>query len=59
MGIRARIGAGEWDLLVCEACGHIWQDPDIDPAWTDEPELGHAECPSCHETRRIVREERG
>lgn len=58
MAIRAKLGAGEWDMLLCQACGHYWLDKDIDPRWTDEPEEGHADCPTCFSTD-VVREERG
>lgn len=58
MAIKARLGAGEWDMLTCEDCGHTWYAPDIDPEWTDETEQGDAECPHCSSTK-VTREERG
>ena len=58
MSIKARLGAGQWDILVCEECQHTWNMPDIDPTWTDEPEPGDAECPACFSTK-VTREERG
>lgn len=58
MAIKARIGAGEWDMLICDDCTHLWHDEDVDPGWTDEPE-GDAtlNCPACGGSQ-IVREER-
>lgn len=60
MAIRARLGAGEWDMLICDDCTQLWHDSDVDPTWTDDPEEGGhgTECPSCGSTR-VVREERG
>ena len=58
MGIKAKIGAGVWDMLTCEECGHSWTASDLDLEWTDEPETGAVECPGCH-SDRVVREERG
>ena len=60
MAIKARLGAGEWDMLVCENCEHLWHGLDVDPTWTDDPEGEHgaSECPSCGGTS-VVREERG
>ncbi|MGH2731164.1 MAG: hypothetical protein ACRDJI_11240 [Actinomycetota bacterium] len=58
MTVKAKLGAGQWDLLFCEDCGHSWNDHDIDYEWTDEPESGEAYCPGCQSTH-VVREERG
>lgn len=60
MAIKARIGAGEWDILVCDSCSHLWHDIDIDHSWSDEPEDRGSgiECPSCSSSN-IIREERG
>ncbi len=58
MAIRAKLGAGEWDLLFCQDCGHSWSDHDLSLDWTDEPEQGQAECPTCASSS-VVREERG
>lgn len=59
MAIKARIGAGQWDMLICDDCSHLWHDEDVDVAGTDEPEEGGAvSCPSCGGSK-IVREERG
>lgn len=58
MAIKARIGAGEWDMLLCQECGSTWHGQDLDPAWTDDPEAGGIECPECH-SAKVVREERG
>ncbi|MDQ3986416.1 MAG: hypothetical protein M3280_07960 [Actinomycetota bacterium] len=58
MGIKAKLGAGVWDMLFCEACGHFWTDGDLDYEWTDDPDRGHVNCPSCH-SDRVTREERG
>ena len=58
MGVKAKIGAGMWDILTCEACGNSWTGADVDLEWTDDPEAGAVECPACH-SERVVREERG
>lgn len=58
MGVKARLGAGVWDLLSCEDCGHSWTDNDVNHEWTDEPEPGDTHCPSCG-SAKVVREERG
>lgn len=58
MAIRAKIGAGLWDLLFCQECDASWTDNDIDPEWTDDPEHGEVPCPSCG-SDNVVREERG
>lgn len=58
MAIKAKIGAGQWDYLVCEECDHTWHGLDIDAEWTDDPEPGGTECPSCDSTK-VSREERG
>ena len=58
MAIKAKLGAGQWDLLVCEDCGHNWTALDVDPEWSDEPEAGLAECPTCS-SHEVIREERG
>ena len=58
MAIKARIGAGQWDVLICEECQHSWNDTDIDPTWTDEPEAGEVQCPHCS-SQKVTREERG
>lgn len=56
--MKAKLGAGVWDLLFCEECGHSWTDNDIDYEWTDEPEPGHHHCPNCSSIK-VAREERG
>ncbi len=58
MGIEARIGAGEWDMLFCQDCHNGWSDSDIDPTWTDDPEEGEVRCPACG-SANVIREERG
>ena len=58
MSIKAKLGAGEWDMLVCEECDNSWHATDIDPTWTDDPEWGETECPNCSSTK-VLREERG
>ena len=59
MSIKARIGAGVWDFLLCQDCDHYWTAPDVDLEWTDDPEADPIdECPSCGSTK-VVREERG
>ena len=58
MGVKAKIGAGTWDMLTCEDCGHSWTDADVDLEWTDDPEAGAGHCPGC-QSERVVREERG
>ncbi len=58
MGVKAKIGAGVWDMLTCEDCGNSWTSSDVDFEWTDDPEAGAIECPGC-QSHRVVREERG
>jgi ribosomal protein L37AE/L43A len=58
MAIKAKIGAGVWDMLFCENCGYHWAGMDIDLTWTDDPEPGGIHCPRC-ESDKVVREERG
>jgi hypothetical protein len=58
MAIKAKLGAGQWDMLVCEACGQNWAGLDVDPEWTDEPESGQTDCPACG-SDKVIREERG
>ncbi len=59
MGIKARLGAGVWDFLLCQGCGHYWTSVDVDLQWTDDPEYCSDDvCPRC-ETADVVREERG
>ncbi len=58
MGIKAKLGAGEWDMLTCEECGHQWASSDVNYEWTDDPEDGGIECPGCS-SPKVVREERG
>ena len=58
MSIKAKLGAGVWDFLMCEDCNHYWTRPDVNPEWTDDPEQGISECPCCGSSR-VVREERG
>lgn len=58
MGIKARLGAGQWDILFCQDCERSWSGEDVSLEWTDEPEQGGIECPGCH-SRKVVREERG
>lgn len=36
--MKAKLGAGVWDLLFCEECKHSWADQDVDYEWTDDPE---------------------
>ena len=57
---RVKLGAGVWDLLVCEDCNHSWTDNDLDLEWTDDPEPGGlgTQCPHC-QSDRVTREERG
>lgn len=58
MTIKAKLGAGVWDMLVCEECALSGAGPDVDLEWT-EPEPGITdECPNCQSTR-MVHEERG
>lgn len=56
--VKARLGAGQWDILVCEECGHTWHTEDLDPEWTDDPEHGDTQCPNCS-SAKVTREERG
>lgn len=58
VAIKARLGAGVWDMLVCEDCSNIWSAPDVDYEWTDDPESELSDCPRCH-SNKVVREERG
>ena len=58
MAIKAKLGAGEWDMLTCEDCENTWHGTDVDPTWTDEADHGGIECPSCHSTK-VIREQRG
>jgi hypothetical protein len=58
VGVRAKIGAGLWDLLFCQDCLASWTDNDVDYTWTDDPEEGQVECPTCGSTH-VIREERG
>lgn len=58
MAIKAKLGAGEWDILTCEECGHHWTGSDLDFEWSDDPEAGQVECPGCN-SRKVIREERG
>jgi hypothetical protein len=59
MAIRAKLGAGVWDLLVCLECTHYWTAPDMNLEWTDDPEVEvSGECPCCG-SGAVVREERG
>ena len=58
MAVKAKIGAGVWDLLHCEECEHSWTAEDINCEWTDEPEAGGIDCPHCH-SHKVTREERG
>lgn len=59
MAIKAKLGAGVWDMLICEDCSHMWTAPDVDLEWTDDPDNHSAdECSACHSTR-VIREERG
>lgn len=56
--MKAKLGAGVWDLLVCQECGASWTEQDVNLEWTDQPEPGEVSCPTCHSTK-VVREERG
>lgn len=58
MAIKAKLGAGEWDMLFCQDCDNTWHGLDSDPTWTDDPEHGATECPECH-SNNVMREERG
>lgn len=58
MVIAAKLGAGVWDLLFCQACDASWADQDLDLTWTDDPEAGGVNCPSCG-SEDVIREERG
>ena len=58
VAIKAKLGAGVWDLLFCQDCDACWTDHDIDYTWTDDPEIGETHCPSCG-SGSVVREERG
>ena len=59
MGVKAKLGAGVWDLLLCQDCGYSWPAPDVDLEWTDDPEHNHADqCCWCGSVQ-VIREERG
>ncbi len=58
MAIKAKLGAGVWDFLICVDCNASWTDHDVDHEWTDDPEAGVVECPRCQSTK-VIREERG
>lgn len=59
MAVKARLGAGMWDYVVCQDCATAWSAPDANLEWSDDPEDGSdLSCPSCHSVW-VVREERG
>lgn len=58
MAIKAKLGAGVWDLVQCEDCEAHWTEEDVDLTWTDDPEEGGSFCPSCG-SANVIREERG
>jgi hypothetical protein len=59
MAIKAKLGAGVWDWLICQECDHSWTAPDLDLEWTDDPERDlNDTCPTCGSSN-VVREERG
>jgi DNA-directed RNA polymerase subunit RPC12/RpoP len=58
MAVKAKIGAGVWDMLLCEHCTHSWTVNDLDYEWTDDPEEGAIACPRCG-SEHTIREERG
>ena len=58
MAVRAKLGAGVWDFLICQDCGRSWSAEDVNLEWTDEPEEGEVRCSSCSSTT-VIREERG
>lgn len=59
MGIRARLGAGVWDFLLCQECGQYWTAVDVDLEWTDDPVHGLGDVCSHCGSADVVREERG
>jgi len=58
MAIKAKLGAGVWDILCCEECEQTFSTEDVEYEWSDEPETTDLTCPSCG-SDRLVREERG